>query len=77
MKCELAQEFVVGGFTDPQGKRVGLGAHLDPLSARPRDGQPGRGAEDGDHHDSDDDLGPGVHDVLNSFLGWAIYCRST
>jgi bifunctional non-homologous end joining protein LigD len=25
MKCELAQEFVVGGFTDPQGKRVGLG----------------------------------------------------
>ncbi len=26
MKCELAQEFVVGGFTDPQGKRVGLGA---------------------------------------------------
>ena len=24
MKCELAQEFVVGGFTDPQGKRVGL-----------------------------------------------------
>lgn len=28
MKCELAQEFVVGGFTDPQGKRVGLGALL-------------------------------------------------
>ena len=28
MKCELAQEFVVGGFTDPQGKRIGLGALL-------------------------------------------------
>jgi ATP-dependent DNA ligase len=28
MKCEAAQEFVVGGFTDPQGKRVGLGALL-------------------------------------------------
>ena len=28
MKCELAQELVVGGFTEPQGKRVGLGALL-------------------------------------------------
>jgi bifunctional non-homologous end joining protein LigD len=28
MKCELAQDFVVGGFTDAQGKRVGLGALL-------------------------------------------------
>lgn len=28
MKCELMQEFVVGGFTDPQGARVGLGALL-------------------------------------------------
>ena len=28
MKCELSAEFVVGGFTDPQGKRVGLGALL-------------------------------------------------
>jgi len=28
MKCEEAQEFVVGGFTDPQGGRVGLGALL-------------------------------------------------
>ena len=28
MKCELSEEFVVGGFTDPQGKRVGLGALL-------------------------------------------------
>jgi len=28
MKCELTAEFVVGGFTDPQGGRVGLGALL-------------------------------------------------
>ena len=28
MKCESSQEFVVGGFTDPQGGRVGLGALL-------------------------------------------------
>jgi ATP-dependent DNA ligase len=28
MKCELSQEVVVGGFTDPQGVRVGLGALL-------------------------------------------------
>ncbi len=28
MKCELSQDFLVGGFTDPQGKRVGLGALL-------------------------------------------------
>ena len=28
MKCEIAQDFVVGGFTDPQGGRVGLGALL-------------------------------------------------
>jgi ATP-dependent DNA ligase len=28
MKCEVAQELVVGGFTDPQGVRVGLGALL-------------------------------------------------
>ena len=28
MKCETSQEFVVGGFTDPQGARVGLGALL-------------------------------------------------
>ena len=26
MKCELAADFVVGGFTHPQGSRVGLGA---------------------------------------------------
>jgi bifunctional non-homologous end joining protein LigD len=28
MKCELRQKFVVGGFTDPQGGRVGFGALL-------------------------------------------------
>jgi ATP-dependent DNA ligase len=28
MKCESSQEFVVGGFTDPQGTRIGLGALL-------------------------------------------------
>jgi bifunctional non-homologous end joining protein LigD len=28
MKCEESQELVIGGFTDPQGGRVGLGALL-------------------------------------------------
>src|SRR5215831_12393408 len=28
MKCEASQELVVGGFTDPQGSRVGLGTVL-------------------------------------------------
>lgn len=28
MKCEVTRELVVGGFTDPQGGRVGLGALL-------------------------------------------------
>jgi bifunctional non-homologous end joining protein LigD len=28
MKCEATQELVVGGFTEPQGRRVGLGALL-------------------------------------------------
>jgi bifunctional non-homologous end joining protein LigD len=28
MKCEAGQELVVGGFTEPQGKRVGLAALL-------------------------------------------------
>ena len=27
-KCSLGQEFVIGGFTDPAGSRVGLGALL-------------------------------------------------
>ena len=28
MKCELSQDFIVGGFTEPQGARVALGALL-------------------------------------------------
>lgn len=28
MKCEVTRELMVGGFTDPQGSRVGLGALL-------------------------------------------------
>jgi bifunctional non-homologous end joining protein LigD len=28
MKCELSAEFTIGGFTDPQGQRMGLGALL-------------------------------------------------
>jgi bifunctional non-homologous end joining protein LigD len=28
MKCEASQELVIGGFTEPQGKRIGLGALL-------------------------------------------------
>jgi bifunctional non-homologous end joining protein LigD len=28
LKCSLAQEFVIGGFTEPAGSRVGLGALL-------------------------------------------------
>ena len=28
MKCEASQELVIGGFTDPQGARTGLGALL-------------------------------------------------
>ena len=28
MKCETVHDFVIGGFTDPQGGRVGLGALL-------------------------------------------------
>ncbi|MEP7001083.1 MAG: ATP-dependent DNA ligase [bacterium] len=28
MKCETSKDFVVGGFTDPQGARIGLGALL-------------------------------------------------
>ena len=27
-KCESGQEFVIGGYTDPQGTRIGLGALL-------------------------------------------------
>jgi bifunctional non-homologous end joining protein LigD len=28
MKCEAGEELVIGGFTDPEGERVGLGALL-------------------------------------------------
>jgi ATP-dependent DNA ligase len=28
MKCEASQELVIGGFTDPRGSRIGLGALL-------------------------------------------------
>jgi len=41
MKCEETHPFVVGGFTDPQGKRVGLGALLVGYFApRPASGHP-------------------------------------
>ena len=41
MKCEASQELVVGGFTDPQGARVGLGALLvGYFAARPGSGRP-------------------------------------
>ena len=46
MKCEASQELVVGGFTDPQGSRVGLGALLVGYFA-PRNGasSPGQSSE--------------------------------
>ena len=48
MKCEATQEFVVGGFTDPQGGRVGLGAllvgHYVPRQSM---GRPDRESKDG------------------------------
>ena len=46
MKCEATQELVVGGFTDPQGARVGLGALLVGYYRRPA-GQSGA-VEDAD-----------------------------
>jgi ATP-dependent DNA ligase len=50
MKCEASQELVVGGFTDPQGARVGLGALLVGYYApRLRSGRPERESKgDGD-----------------------------
>jgi ATP-dependent DNA ligase len=43
MKCEITDDFVVGGFTDPQGGRVGLGALLvgrfDRSEVRPAEGR--------------------------------------
>jgi bifunctional non-homologous end joining protein LigD len=47
MKCEASQELVVGGFTDPQGARVGLGALLVGYYApRLRSGRPERESKD-------------------------------
>jgi ATP-dependent DNA ligase len=49
MKVEASQEFVVGGFTDPRGARVGLGALLVGYyaprlgSGRPEHGSKGEG----------------------------------
>jgi ATP-dependent DNA ligase len=44
MKIEASQELVVGGFTDPQGARVGLGALLvgyyEPSTLRQAQGRP-------------------------------------
>jgi ATP-dependent DNA ligase len=48
MKCETSQELVVGGFTDPQGKRVGLGALLVGYYDNP---VPVRLKPDSTHHD--------------------------
>ena len=57
MKCELAQEFVVGGFTDPQGKRVGLGALLVGYYEYSSVSEPravATGSSDGSAHDLSD-----------------------
>jgi bifunctional non-homologous end joining protein LigD len=50
MKVEASQEFVVGGFTDPRGARVGLGALLVGYYApRLHSGRPeGESKDDGD-----------------------------
>jgi bifunctional non-homologous end joining protein LigD len=47
MKCEATQELVVGGFTDPQGTRAGLGALLVGYYAPGRSAaHPGRDSQD-------------------------------
>jgi bifunctional non-homologous end joining protein LigD len=47
LKVEFSQELVVGGFTDPQGARVGLGALLVGYYApRLRSGRPERESKD-------------------------------
>ena len=49
MKCEASQELVVGGFTDPQGTRAGLGALLVGYYApRPSSGRPEPMSKGGD-----------------------------
>ncbi len=51
MKVEMAQEFVVGGFTDPQGTRVGLGALLIGYYAPRQETHPGeQGSKDESRH---------------------------
>jgi ATP-dependent DNA ligase len=50
MKCEASQELVVGGYTDPQGARVGLGALLVGYFA-PRQGSGRRERESKDEGD--------------------------
>jgi ATP-dependent DNA ligase len=51
MKCEASQELVVGGFTDPQGARAGLGALLVGYFApRQSSGHPEPGSK-GEHDD--------------------------
>ena len=42
MKCEATQELVVGGFTDPQGARVGLAGGARRLARGDRGGLRGR-----------------------------------
>jgi ATP-dependent DNA ligase len=57
MKCEATQELVIGGFTDPQGARVGLGALLvGYFERRSPDGTHAKtGARADAHADSDSD----------------------
>ena len=50
MKIETSQEFVVGGFTDPQGTRVGFGALLVGYYAP----QPGSGGPEHESKEGDD-----------------------
>src|SRR3954470_8223431 len=51
MKCEATQELVVGGFTDPRGARVGLGALLVGYSAPRVRSAPGEREPNGDGDD--------------------------
>jgi len=51
MKCEATQELVVGGFTDPQGGRVGLGALLVGYFATRQSSAPGEGQSEGEDDD--------------------------
>ncbi len=61
-KCENNQEFVIGGFTDPQGSRTGLGALLlgyyDSDGKLTYAGKVGTGFDTGTLHRLHEDLGP-------------------